>query len=185
MTDLLAALLQAGRLKTLRRAGWVRKGLAAPESVADHSYRAALLALMLAPELGVDNDRLIRLVLVHDLPESDPDVGDITPFCGVDRHEKHRRERAAMERLGTSLPGDVGDALRTLWLEYDEGVTPEADVAHQLDALEMALQACEYEMIYEVDLSEFLASARAKIRSPLLVRLLDELEERRRSRGTA
>jgi putative hydrolase of HD superfamily len=183
MTDHLALLLQAGRLKTLRRAGWVRKGLAAPESVADHSYRSALLALVLGPELGVDTDRLIRLLLVHDLPESDPDVGDITPFCGVDRPEKHRRERAAMERLSADLPADEGDALLALWLEYDEGLTPEADVAHQLDTLEMALQACEYETRDGLDLSEFLASARAKIRSPVLLRLLEELDERRGCRA--
>jgi 5'-deoxynucleotidase YfbR-like HD superfamily hydrolase len=170
MNELLSFLSQVGRLKDLPRAGWVRKGIPDPESVADHSFRTAVLALALAKEMGVDPDRLLRLVIVHDLPESDPDVGDITPFCGVDRDEKRRRERAAMERLCAGMP-----ELLACWLEYDEGNTPEAQAAHELDALEMALQAREYEARHGVDLSEFRASARAKVRHPALIRLLDEL----------
>src|SRR6516162_4869746 len=138
MNDLLSFLSRVGRLKDLRRAGWVRKGLPDPESVADHSFRTAVLALALAEEMGVDPDRLLRLVILHDLPESDPEVGDITPFCGVDRDEKRRGERAAMERLCAGRP-----ELLACWLEYDAGETPEARAAHELDALEMALQARE------------------------------------------
>jgi putative hydrolase of HD superfamily len=170
-TELLKALAQVGSLKDLRRAGWVRKGLPEAETVAAHSFRAAVLALVFAGELGVDPARLLGLVLAHDLPESDPGVGDITPFCGVEPGEKRRRERAAMERLCARLPD--GDRLLGLWLEYDEGRSPEAQVAHQLDALEMALQAREYEERHGVDLSEFVASARAKVRHPSLVRLLE------------
>jgi 5'-deoxynucleotidase YfbR-like HD superfamily hydrolase len=171
MNDLLRALSQVGNLKDLKRAGWLRKGIPDPESVADHSFRTAVLALVLADELGVDAGRLLRLVVVHDLPESEPAVGDITPFCGVDREEKRRRERAAMERLCASLPG--GEGTLRLWSEYDEGRTPEAEAAHQLDALEMALQSLEYESRHGVDLSEFRESARRKIRHPALLRILD------------
>lgn len=173
MSELLPFLSRVGRLKDLRRAGWVRRGIPAPESVADHSFRTAVLALVLADGLGVDAGRLLEMVLVHDLPEGDPEVGDITPFCGVDPEEKRRRERAAMERLCADLP--AGDELLRLWLEYDEGRTPEADVAHQLDALEMAIQSREYEAKHGADLSEFRESARKKIRHPALLRLLDEL----------
>lgn len=162
---------QVGRLKDLRRAGWVRVGLPDVESVADHSFRTALLSLVFGDDLGVDAAKLLKLVLVHDLPESDPAVGDITPFCGVDREEKRRREREAMERLCTGLPR--GEELYELWREYDEGTTPEAEIAHQLDAVEMALQAREYEARDGVDLSEFQKSARKKIRHPLLLALLD------------
>jgi putative hydrolase of HD superfamily len=84
MIELLRVLVQTGRLKTLRRAGWLRIGLTDGESVADHSFGTALLALLLATDLDVDRDRVIKLALVHDLAESDPEVGDITPYCGID-----------------------------------------------------------------------------------------------------
>jgi 5'-deoxynucleotidase YfbR-like HD superfamily hydrolase len=171
MNNLLSLIRQAGALKTLPRAGWVRSGLPDPESVADHSYRTALLALLLGDELGVDTTRVIQLLLVHDLPESDPEVGDITPYCGVPPDEKRRREQHAMERLCAGVPG--GEHLLALWLEYAEARTPESAIAHQLDALEMAFQAREYEQQTKTDLSEFLQSARAKIHHPALVRLLE------------
>lgn len=72
-----------------KRTGWLKAGVPRVESVADHSYRAALLALVL-PESGVDRVRCMKMALVHDLAESI--VGDITPSCGVSTDEKHRRE---------------------------------------------------------------------------------------------
>ncbi len=60
-----------------------------------------------------------------------------------------------------------------LWLDYDEIRSPEADLAHQIDALEMAMQAREYQAEFGTDLSEFVDSAHRKIRHPALLRLLD------------
>src|SRR5262245_30867956 len=103
MSDLLRFLSRVGTLKDLKRTGWLRRDLPDPESVADHSFRTAILALLVGADLGVDTAKLTALVLVHDLPESDPEVGDLTPFCGVGREEKRRRERASMERLCAGL----------------------------------------------------------------------------------
>ncbi|MBI1915489.1 MAG: HD domain-containing protein [Planctomycetes bacterium] len=177
MEELLKALSQIGKLKDLPRAGWMREQVPHPESVADHSFRAMVLALVLGPQLGVDVGKVLRLLLVHDLAESDPTVGDITPFDGVAPEEKHRRELAAMEQLCSALPD--GEEVLSLWREYDEGTSPEASVAKQLDALEMALQATEYEQRYGKGLKGFLESARRKIRHPVLVQILERLSSRR------
>src|SRR3954464_13130145 len=116
--SLLRLLHAAGRLKETERAGWVLRGVEAPESVADHSWRVALLALLLAPaaEGAPDPARAMALALVHDLAECM--VGDITPFDGVDRAEKRRREEAAMSELSALAPGAQ---LLALWREYDAG----------------------------------------------------------------
>ena len=167
------ALAQLIDLKDVKRAGWARAGLQGAESVADHSFSAALLAMVIAPGLiGVDRDKLVRLLLVHDLAESDPSVGDITPFSGVPAEEKLRRESEAIDRLCGHLPG--GDEVRKLWNEYADSVTPEACLAHEFDALEMGLQARAYQARHGVDLSEFVASAKAKVRHPGLCIWLDE-----------
>ena len=174
MEELLKALSQIGYLKDVPRAGWVREQVPHPESVADHSFRAMVLALVLGPQLGVDVGRVLRLLLVHDLAESDPTVGDITPFDGVAEEEKHRRESAAMARLCAALPN--GEDVLSLWREYAAGTSPEASVAKQLDALEMALQATEYEQRYGKRLREFMESAKRKIRHPVLVPIFERLE---------
>ncbi|MEX2314675.1 MAG: HD domain-containing protein, partial [Thermomicrobiales bacterium] len=73
---------QALQLKRLRRTGWLDRGVAGPESVADHSWGVALLAWLLARDQpGLDRERVLLLGLVHDLPEAV--AGDPTPFDDV------------------------------------------------------------------------------------------------------
>src|SRR4051794_20795679 len=131
----------AGRLKDTPRAGWTLRGISAPESVAEHSHRAALLALVLAPRARppLDVSRCVAMALVHDLAEAL--VGDITPYDGISADEKRAREEAAMRELA-SLAAD--DSLLALWREYDAASSPEARFVKELDKLETVLQASEY-----------------------------------------
>lgn len=142
----------AGRLKETPRAGWRLRGIERPESVADHSYRVCLLALVLAGEADppLDRERCLAMALVHDLAESL--VGDITPYDGVSAEEKDRREREAMRTLSALLGDD--ETLR-LWEEYQAAATPEARFVKDLDKLETVLQATEYEEALGTALDEF------------------------------
>jgi phosphatidate cytidylyltransferase len=72
MESLLRFFEHAMRLKATKRAGWQRCGVRECESVADHTFGVALLALFLPKSLGlnVDRDRCVALALVHDLAES-------------------------------------------------------------------------------------------------------------------
>jgi putative hydrolase of HD superfamily len=187
LDSLLAVLSDAGRLKTLRRAGWVRAGVAEPESVADHSYRLAMLALLVALRLDLDVDRLVRLTLLHDLAEAR--VGDLTPADRVAPAVKAAQEDAAFSEIVGGLP--EAPTLVDLWREYETGHTPEARIAHQLDKLEMALQALEYEQAMAIEqgsshlrpgwADEFFTSARAGLAEPLLIELYDRIVARRPS----
>jgi putative hydrolase of HD superfamily len=165
----------AGRLKETTRAGWMLRGVPDPESVADHSFRLALLALVLAPRAAppVDAARCVAMALAHDLAECL--VGDITPHDGVSPGEKRARESAALRRL-SELAGD--DSLVNLWTEYDAGATPEARFVKELDKLETALQAVEYGRrggAGQKDLHEFLDSADRALALPLTRALLAAL----------
>jgi putative hydrolase of HD superfamily len=188
----------AGRLKRLKRAGWVRVGVPEPESVADHSYRLALLALLLGPRLGLNVEELVRLALLHDLAEAR--VGDLTPADGIPPDEKQSRETAAFGEIVEAVP--EGPELRATWREYEQGAGREARAVRQLDKLEMALQALEYEQAIGRDpekfrkestagasldgqgsaeswADEFWDSARAAITDPLLVELFQYLQTKR------
>ncbi len=173
--DLIPILEAAGRLKRVERAGWVRVGVANPESVADHSYRLALMAMLFGPRLGLNVEKMLRLALVHDLAEAR--LGDLTPAQGIPREEKQRREAIAFSEVVGDLP--EGPALYDLWREYDAGATPEAQALRQLDKLELALQALEYERETGLDLDEFWNSARAALSDPLLRRAYARLRARR------
>lgn len=167
MTDWLIELLS---LKTVDRAGWHRVDIAAPESVAGHSWGVATLALVLCPP-ELDRDRVVAIALVHDLAEVR--TGDITPHDGIDRADKQRLETTAAKQLFASRPD-----LFALWEEYDTDDTEEARFVHDLDKLEMALQALAYRQSQAADTREFIASAAARARHPVVTTIIADIQAR-------
>ncbi|MCO4744184.1 MAG: HD domain-containing protein [Proteobacteria bacterium] len=164
---MILALVEAIRLKALDRAGWVRVGIAHPESVAAHSWGVSLLTLaFLPPEL--DRGRALAYATLHDLPECL--AGDVTPHDGVSAQAKHDAERAAMTSLeARGLPPH----LVSLWTAYEAQNDPEARFVQQVDKLEMALQALAYSDRAKVD--EFVDSAASRIDHPSLLTVLEEI----------
>ena len=186
----------AGRLKRVPRAGWVRRGVPAVESVADHSLRVAMAAIATAATTNknsatnkdqlvetVDLARCIGIAVVHDLAEAV--VGDITPHDGISKEEKARRETGAIDDMRDGLAGggcgDAGEAISQLWAEYEAGETPEARLVKDLDKVEMAIQALEYQEEHtQLDLSSFQQSAEKATKTQAGHALLEEVARRRR-----
>lgn len=162
-------LQQAFALKDLPRAGWVRRGVDRPESVAAHSWGVALLVLALLPE-GLDLRRALTYAVLHDLPEAL--AGDTTPHDGVAAGDKHAREVHAMAVLAAGLPR--GAELRAAWEAYERQEDPEARFVRQLDRLDMALEGDRYRA-RGLDPAEFLASAARVVEAPGPRALLDAL----------
>jgi putative hydrolase of HD superfamily len=162
------ALSEALGLKDLPRAGWLRAGVGAPESVAAHSWGVALLTAALLPD-GLDLGRALLYAVLHDLAEVR--VGDVTPADGVSPADKAAREAAAMADLCASLPR--GSALLAAFAAYEAQEDDEARFVRQLDRLDLGLTARRY----GVADPSFLASARAALTDPHLRRLLDPNDE--------
>ncbi|KAF6364538.1 HD domain containing 2 [Rhinolophus ferrumequinum] len=140
--NLLQFLRLVGQLKRVPRTGWVYRNVERPESVSDHMYRMAVMALVTKDD-HLNKDRCVRLALVHDLAECI--VGDIAPADNIPKEEKHRREEEAMKQLTQLLSKDLGKELYELWEEYETQSSAEAKFVKQLDQCEMILQASEYE----------------------------------------
>ena len=127
-----------GKLKTLKRTGWVNNAVFEPESVADHMYRMSMLGFLIT-DPAVNKDKLIKICLCHDLAESI--VGDITPYDGVSKEDKRKLEQDAIKLIVDGLGNPtIADELMGLWMEYEEGDSIEAEVARQLDKYEMIVQ---------------------------------------------
>lgn len=141
-------------LKEVQRAGWARAGHPKGESVADHSWSVAMLALIHCPP-ELNREKLLTMALLHDLAELR--VGDITPHDGVSSEEKHALEDAAMQDLLAELP-----ELLAVWREAEHRVSPEARFLKRLDRLDLGLQAERYEQqgyLSREAAAEFQASA--------------------------
>ncbi|WP_457743107.1 HD domain-containing protein, partial [Thermococcus sp.] len=72
---MLDLLLELGNLKRLPRTGWLLRGVPNPESIADHSFRVALITLFLADELKargveVNTEKALKIALLHDIGET-------------------------------------------------------------------------------------------------------------------
>lgn len=185
-----------GGLKRLRRTGWLDRGIvpAEAESVADHSLRVALLAwLAAADDPSLDRDRVLRLALLHDVPEYG--AGDIPPYDPADLDaadgdpafldRRHRRsperqaakrsaEHAAMSALLVDLPPVAQSELSALWDELHDGSTPEARFVSQADKLETYLQSREYAATRpDLAVGSFAAEVAEVITHPALVALRD------------
>lgn len=134
--DIFSKIEDIYRLKSLKRAGWIRAGIDDVESVAAHSWGVAWLVLLLCPS-EIDLHRALALALVHDIAEVK--VGDITPYDGIDSGEKAKLEREAFIKLVKSFPRSAD--LIDFFLEYQEGHTAESAFVHWCDKLDMMLQA--------------------------------------------
>ncbi|MDE3054536.1 MAG: HD domain-containing protein [Gemmatimonadota bacterium] len=133
----------AERLKTTRRSGYTSAG--DPESVAEHTWRVCLMALVLHDASpGLDVARLLKICIVHDLGEA---VNGDVPAPEQARRlaedpaaAKSADERRDLVALVAPLPAAQRDEIVALWDEYEAAQTPEARMAKALDKLETILQ---------------------------------------------
>jgi len=178
MEDIIELLHKIGKLKDLKRTGWVMRKVPNPESVADHSFRTTIMALLLADKFKLDKNKCIQMALIHDLAESI--AGDITPHDKINDEEKHELEKKAMESLFKNVNENN---ILDLWTEYEDRKTPESKFVYELDKMEMLLQAFEYEHKYEdenINLSEFWTHTEERIKEPKLLEILKILKQRKK-----
>lgn len=133
-----AFVVELDRLKgVLRRTKPV--GLDRYENSAEHSWQICLLAMVLARHCArpVDLQRVLEMLLVHDVPEID--CGDQIVYAR-DAGERATAEAAAAERIFGLLPSSEGERLLARWREYEARETPEAVFAYAVDRLMPVLQ---------------------------------------------
>lgn len=159
-----------GKLKDLKRTGWVDHSIDHPESVADHCFRVAFMAMILGDMLGLDTLKLLKMSLLHDFGEVI--TGDITPSMNMAKAEKVEAEKNAICKLFADI--EDKNVYIELWEEYERGSSPEAKLLKDIDKLEMAIQALEYGRRYsDRDLGQFLLNASSSINGQPVKSILD------------
>ncbi len=137
-----AFLMEADRLKQVLRATTLADG-SRRENSGEHSWHLALYALVLADQAGpgVSIDRVVKMLILHDLVEID--TGDV-PIHSANGEAHGSAEVAAAEaraadRIFGLLPADIGAPLRALWEEFEAAETPDAVFAKALDRVQPVL----------------------------------------------
>ncbi len=125
----------AEQLKNNTRHSWTSTGR--HESVAEHSWRLALLAFFVRDEFpGIDAGKLLKMCLIHDLGEAF--TGDIPSFEKTGADEQ--REARLLRQWVDGLPEPYRAEMMDLYAEMDARQTQEARIYKALDNLEAVLQ---------------------------------------------
>ena len=139
--ELLSALHVAERLKDATRHCYTSGGRR--ESVAEHSWRIALMAYFIRDEFPeADMDKVIRMCLIHDLGEAF--TGDIPSFLKTRADED--REELLLSDWVESLPSPFREEMGALYEEMKERRTTEARIFKALDNLEAVIQHNESDL---------------------------------------
>lgn len=167
----------AVNLKKIQRKGWMDKlAINNPESVADHSYTMAIMGMIISDLENYDTEKIIKMILIHDLAESE--IGDYTPGQ-ILFEKKNDLENKTFLKILENLPDLIKSKYLSIWKEYQENNSPESKIVHQLDKLEMALQAKTYENEGhpKEKLESFFESAKNEISHPKLKELFRNIME--------
>lgn len=164
MTNLQALaelLLESATLKRVPRVGWAMRGVPYVESVADHSFGVALVALALVEVLGdagpgepgLDLEKVLIMALLHDLAEAR--LTDLPASAArlIPEEVKSQAEAGALAKMLAPLPGAA--RLRALWQEFEDRTSPEGRLVRDADKLEMMIQCLRYEQAGSRGLDEF------------------------------
>ncbi|MCP4652475.1 MAG: HD domain-containing protein [Candidatus Omnitrophica bacterium] len=139
--QLLDFISEAGLLKRVKRSGWWVLGVKDPESVADHSFRCAMIAYVIARMEKVAPYKVLVMSLFNDIHESR--IGDLHKMAQRYINGEDTEDRVFDEQMD-NLPGDVSEEMVLLRKEYRMQRSKESIVARDADILECLIQAKEY-----------------------------------------
>jgi len=155
----LHALLALQPLETLRRTGWVQRGIGEPETIAGHVLGTCHAILALGPRIEppIDVERCLCLALVHDAPEAL--LGDL-PKSAAELLPKGAK-REAEEKAARKVLGGLSPLALELFAEHGSQATRESRFARLCDRLQMGVRMIGYSRIGVRGLEEFAATIRA------------------------
>lgn len=182
--QLVDSLLKIGKLKSVKRSGWLRGRMPDPESVAEHTFRICFLILALGDELKLNTLKLLKMAIVHDLEEVV--TGDPVTQRGskdVALHD-HKREKLILKEIVSGVPN--AKELYNLWEEHlsgnRQGASRDSIILYELGKIATIWQALEYELAGADPkvMEEWWVNARTHVKEPILVKLLNEMETKRK-----
>lgn len=142
---IISFLHQAGKMKKAMRFSEAKN--MPKDSAADHSWRTALMAPILAEnlKLKLDTAKILELAIIHDIVEA---VVGNTDYVSIARNkitenQKKEIENKAIKKLSNELPENIGKKVYSLWNEYENKTSKEAEFVCALNKLETLLYLSE------------------------------------------
>lgn len=170
--EILSFFFEMGQLSRVKREGWRLLGIESPESIADHTVRAAQIGWVIANLEGYDNPHEVAaIILFHDIGEAR--VGDVHKLAN--RYISVDEGRAVHDQ--TSRLGPMGAQVRELWDQIESRSTTAGIIAKDADLVELAVRACEYISQGFPDAREWFEAAQQRVQTESAKKLIEQLLE--------
>lgn len=134
-------LFELGMMKKIEHSGTKFAGIKNPDSIGEHSCRAAQIGYLLACMEKANPEKVSALCIMHDIGEIR--IGD-THRIANHYFDTKKAEARAVHEQSEALPSALRNGIRKLWAEFHSQKTPESRLARDADLLETMLQAKEY-----------------------------------------
>jgi len=171
MKDIAKYLYEMGQLKRVKRSGWWIVGIDNPESVAEHSFRVAVLGYILADLEGANPMKTAIMCLFHDTHEAR--VNDLHRVGRRYANWEGVEKRAFFEQI-SRLPPSLAQELLSLFSELEDGNSLEARVARDADLLECLIQAREYQVQGYNDVLDWINNCQSALSTESAKRIAEE-----------
>jgi putative hydrolase of HD superfamily len=171
MKDIAKYLYEMGELKRIKRSGWLRAGISNPESVAEHSFRVAIIGYILAYLEGADSLKTATMCLFHNTHETRL----------TDLHQLAKRyinlgnaEDLVFSEQVERLPQQIADDILSMMHDYDNSISLEGQLTHDADALECLIQAREYQTQGYADVQDWIDNCYAVLKTASARKIAEE-----------
>jgi len=201
MEEILNFLIEVGKLKKIKRKGWVLRKVKNPETIASHTFRMAMMAWLLGKKKMLNINKLLKIALIHDLCEVY--AGDTTPYDPLLKNKKkigeiikkwprfskkekekifqkkYKKESLALEKIILKLPPSLKGEIKHLWQDYEKGLSREGRFLKQVDRVENLLQALEYwQKDKKFPIGPWWVQIEELVDDPLLMEFIKEMEKK-------
>lgn len=173
MQELIHFLFEVGYLKNVGRSGWWLFGNSTPESVAEHSFRCAVIGYFLAKSENLDTFKVIMMCLFHDVCEAR--INDLHKIAQSYINFEEAESKASQEQLKSLKEPERGE-IESVLKELSYRESRESIVAKDADILECAMQAREYQAQGYEAAEDWLKRAKSSLRSETAKKLLPLVE---------
>ena len=166
---------EAGLLKRVKRSGWWVVGIDNPESVADHSFRCAVIGYILSKLEKADSNKVLIMTLFNDLHEAR--IGDLHKMSQRYLKVEKAEDEAFMEQV-EKVDGAIKNELKDMRKEYRRQMSEESIIARDADILECLFQAKEYSEYGKKEALKFMKKAPGHLSSKSAKRLWNYLKSK-------
>jgi putative hydrolase of HD superfamily len=134
-------IFELGMLKKFFHNGPKAAGIKKPDTIAEHSFRAAVIGYILAEMEGLSGEKTACMLLFHDIPEAR--IGDHNKIAQRYINTSETEKKVIKDQV-KDLPDKIAKKISNYWSQQEKASTKEGKIARDADYLETAFQAKEY-----------------------------------------